>query len=115
MPPLVTEFDMDIFRGIESSVSIELSEAVERVCSGDDSMECYDFRNIATKTSKAASAQQQHAQTPAMVHSSNYACTFPIEDAPTLTTVRVDFNTVSSPVSTPNSRGKHRIVTSLEW
>jgi hypothetical protein len=47
VPPLVTKFDMDIFRGIECIVSIELSEAVERICSDDDIMEYYDLRNIA--------------------------------------------------------------------
>jgi len=47
VPPLVTKFDMDIFRGIECIVSIELSEAVERICSDDDSMAYYDLRNIA--------------------------------------------------------------------
>ncbi|KAL7426952.1 hypothetical protein ACHAXH_002021 [Discostella pseudostelligera] len=47
VPPLVTKFDMDIFRGVECIVSIELSESVKQINSADDSMEYYHLRNIA--------------------------------------------------------------------
>lgn len=51
VPPLVTEFDMGIFRGLECIVSIELSEVVTRISSSADddnsAMEYNNLRNIA--------------------------------------------------------------------